>query len=180
MFLFLDFDGVLHPDPCPRGRLFEHARALSDALAPHAVDIVLSTTWRRIEPLEALKARLPPPLAARVIDITPSFSDISGGAGRLYPYPRQAECLAWLQQREAQRQRHAQDANAHDAQSHNLPHNWHALDDRAEWFEPYCERLTLCDARVGLTTEALAHLSSALERARSLQARSAHRSPPPI
>ena len=78
--------------------------------------------------------------------------------------------MAWLEQRATLRHGYAQDERAQTAQQQN----WHALDDRAEWFEPYCERLTLCDPRVGLTAEALAHLSSALERATGLAARRAH------
>lgn len=152
MVLFLDFDGVLHPDPSPAERLFEHAPALAAALAPHAVDIVLSTTWRRVEPLAALKARLPATLADRIVGVTPSFSEISAAAGPLYPYPRQAECIAWLRQ--------------------NAPlRAWHALDDRQEWFEPYCEHLTVCEPQVGLTAPALVHLSSALQRAAEKAAR---------
>jgi hypothetical protein len=147
MVLFLDFDGVLHPDPCPATRLFEHAGALADALAPTSAQIVLSTSWRSLHPVEMLKGRLPPALAQRVIGATPLFSSISATAGRLYPYPRQAECMAWLRERAPGRE-------------------WHALDDRADWFEPYCERLTLCDARSGLTAESLAHLVSALVRPR--------------
>jgi hypothetical protein len=42
--------------------------------------------------------------------------------------------------------------------------DWHALDDRADWFEPYCERLTLCDPRTGLDGDVLAHLVNALLR----------------
>lgn len=145
MILFLDFDGVLHPDPCPAGaRLFEHAPRLEQALAPFDVDIVLSTSWRSLAPLEVLAARLPPALAARVVGTTPHFSAISGAAGRLFPYPRQAECVAWLRDR---------------AQSRP----WLALDDRPDWFEPYCERLIVCDSRSGLDDEVLARLASALE-----------------
>jgi hypothetical protein len=152
MVLFLDFDGVLHPDPCAATRLFEHAGALADALAPTSAQIVLSTSWRSLYPVQVLKARLPAALANRVIGATPLFSSISATAGRLYPYPRQAECMAWLRERAPGRQ-------------------WHALDDRADWFEPYCERLTLCDPRTGLDDEVLAHLVNALLRRAQGQAR---------
>lgn len=144
MVLFLDFDGVLHPDPCPAARLFEHAGALADALAPTSVQIVLSTSWRCLHPVELLKARLPTALARRVIGATPLFSAISGTAGRLYPYPRQAECMAWLRE-------------------HAPGRAWHALDDRADWFEPYCDRLTLCDARTGLSEDTLRRVVSEVQ-----------------
>jgi hypothetical protein len=146
MILFLDFDGVLHPDPCPPDRLFEHATVLARTLAPFRLQVVLSTSWRSVHPLADLKARLPAALAARVVGTTPNFSAISAGAGPLHPYPRQAECMAWLQQ-------------------HAPGRAWHALDDRAEWFAPYCEHLTVCDARTGVTAQTLAHLVSAVARA---------------
>lgn len=148
VILFLDFDGVLHPDPCPvRTRLFEHAPTLADALAPFDVELVLSTSWRSVEPLERLTARLPPALAERVIGATPHFSVIHETAGRLFPYPRHAECMAWLRGR----------SSVHES--------WLALDDRPDWFEPYCERLIICDSRTGLDAETLARLAAALERA---------------
>ncbi len=145
MILFLDFDGVLHPDPCPPERLFEHAKVVAAVLAPFRLQIVLSTSWRTVHSIAAMKARLPALLAKRVIGTTPMFSAISGSAGRLHPYPRQAECMAWLQQ-------------------HAPGRRWHAIDDRAEWFEPYCEQLTVCDARTGVNAAALTHLASALAR----------------
>ncbi len=148
MILFLDFDGVLHPDPCPAERLFEHAKVVSAVVASFRLQIVLSTSWRSVHPLATLKAQLPPALATRVVGVTPHFSAISKGAGRLYPYPRQAECMAWLQQ-------------------HAPGRPWHALDDRAEWFEPYCEHLTVCDGRTGVTAQTLAQLAAALTRATS-------------
>jgi histidinol phosphatase-like enzyme len=48
MILFLDFDGVLHEDPCfDEARLFECAPGLAQALEPFPeVRIVLSTSWR--------------------------------------------------------------------------------------------------------------------------------------
>lgn len=80
--LFLDIDGVFHPadacGPMPDGTvfgedLFRWAQPLLDVLGdmPH-VDIVLHSSWRHCyKSLPALKADLPPRLAARVIGVTP-------------------------------------------------------------------------------------------------------------
>ena len=59
MILFLDFDGVLHPDPCfEEARLFENAPRLSAALAPYPeVAVVLSTSWRTQRTLAQLVAQ---------------------------------------------------------------------------------------------------------------------------
>ena len=80
--LFLDFDGVLHPDPVfinlktreitldPKlGTLFEWApileRVLDESLP---VDIVLSTSWAARLGFEGALQYLSPALAARVVD----------------------------------------------------------------------------------------------------------------
>lgn len=81
MILFLDFDGVLHPDaafldkgrPVLRadGELFMWASHLIDALAPHPhVKIVLSTSWVRVRGFSRARDALPEPLCKRVIGAT--------------------------------------------------------------------------------------------------------------
>jgi hypothetical protein len=84
--LFLDFDGVLHPEPVwrPRGRpieldsthraagreLFDRAAALAAALAGVEVRVVLSTSWVRVLGYARASKRLPPALASRVVGAT--------------------------------------------------------------------------------------------------------------
>jgi hypothetical protein len=80
--LFLDFDGVLHPDAVYRekGRivlrrtevtLFEWAPMLAFALESHPeVRIVLSTSWVRVLSYDRARARLPSSLQTRVIGAT--------------------------------------------------------------------------------------------------------------
>jgi HAD domain in Swiss Army Knife RNA repair proteins len=147
MILFLDFDGVLHPDPCTdRARLFERAPPLAAALAPFAsLSIVLSTSWRTHDGLDGLVARLPAALGARVIGVTPLFQDIRCEP-RWTPYRRQAECLHWL------------------ARNGRDDGEWIALDDRPSGFEPYCERLLLCRSDTGLDDAVLNRMRFALMR----------------
>lgn len=81
--LFLDFDGVLHPDEVYQvggGRivlrmdgfsLFEWAEVLSELIAPHpALQIILSTTWVRQLGFEVARAYLPESLQRRVVGAT--------------------------------------------------------------------------------------------------------------
>ena len=149
MVLFLDYDGVLHPDPCPDAhRLFENAERLAGALEEFPeVGVVLSTSWRNVRAESELLDPLPASLRARVMGFTPRFGEFEATACRI-PYRRQAECEQWLL-------------------SHDLADcPWWALDDRAYWFAPYCENLIQCDARWGFDERARAHLTSTLIVAR--------------
>ena len=147
MILFLDFDGVLHPDPCyDASRLFENAPRLAHTLRGFPrVTLVLSTSWRQTRPYEQLVAMLPAPLRQRVIGATPNFSDCSPSAA-LVPYRRQAECLHWMRQNRLQDEA------------------WLALDDRPNWFAPYCENLIACHPQTGFDAAARARLRSTLQR----------------
>lgn len=153
MVLFLDFDGVLHPDPCrDAARLFEHAPRLAAALSPFSeLDVVLSTAWRTHFDATELASHLPPPLRAKVVGATGRFADIDCPRA-LVPYRRQAECQHWIE-----RERPGTE--------------WFALDDRASGFEPYCERLITTRSDTGLDETALNRLRFALVRAIQRRAR---------
>ena len=149
MILFLDYDGVLHPDPCPSSsRLFENASRLSQAVADYPeVAVVLSTSWRMARPFVDLLLPLPRTLRSRVLGVTPRFGDFTPSAP-LVPYRRHAECDHWLRM-------------------HRLPDTpWVALDDRAAWFAPYCENLIECDPERGFDETVCARLVSTLQMAR--------------
>jgi hypothetical protein len=154
MILFLDFDGVLHPDPCfDEAQLFERGPHLAESLAPFPeVAIVLSTSWRTQRTFDELAAALPAGLRERVLDVTPPFT-LAGTPATLVPYRRQAECMQWLR------------THGHA----KTP--WLALDDRASLFEPYCEQLVLCESTVGFDERTAWRLQGALTRARGRLAR---------
>jgi hypothetical protein len=143
VILFLDYDGVLHPDPClDARRLFENSQRLADVVAQFPpLNIVLSTSWRTVRPESELLDPLPQVLRGRIIGQTPRFSDCSGA--RL-PYRRQVECEQWLRTKGIA----------------TLP--WWALDDRPDWFAPYCENLIECNARTGFDERIAQRLHSAL------------------
>jgi len=148
LIVFLDFDGVLHPDPCRDEQLFEHAPRLTRALEefPEA-SVVLSTSWRTFLKFEQLVEPLDADLQRRVIGVTPRFAEFAAKR-ELVPYRRQAECVHWLSQN-----------GMNDSA-------WIALDDRPSWFEPYCENLVACDALVGFDDEVAGRLRTGLLRAR--------------
>ena len=81
MILFLDFDGVLHPDEAylvkgrpvlrAEGALFMWAPLLVGALKNYpGVQIVLSTSWARELRFTRARSFLPPELQQRVIGAT--------------------------------------------------------------------------------------------------------------
>lgn len=80
--LYLDYDGVLHPDEAYRVRgrivlccegmsLFEFAPLLAQHLEPYPdLRIILSTSWVRVLSFNEARAWLPDALASRVIGAT--------------------------------------------------------------------------------------------------------------
>lgn len=81
MILFLDFDGVLHPDEAylvkgrpvlrAEGALFMWAPLLADTLKNYpGLQIVLSTSWARDLRFARARSFLPPDLQQRVIGAT--------------------------------------------------------------------------------------------------------------
>ncbi len=97
MILFLDYDGVLHPDPCLNSRrLFENVPRLNASLEEFPeVCLVLSTSWRTMQGLKELMSPLPEGLQSRVLGTTPIFSSFTAPP-HLMPYKRHAECVQWM------------------------------------------------------------------------------------
>ena len=132
--LFLDFDGVLHPEHCHESRHFCCMSILEDALrqVPEC-KLVITSTWRLERPLDTLRQRFARDIAARIAGITPTFSDLKQVPNTLLSYPREAECHAWRW-------------------TNGVPHlPWLALDDRSWNYRPFCSLLLLVDGATGLT-----------------------------
>lgn len=92
-YVFLDFDGVVHPASA-NGRYFreENIKALEAALDGYEAQIIISSTWRLDVPLPELRTLLGPKLGEMVVGITPEVDD---------PFlhnPRQAEAELYLEQ----------------------------------------------------------------------------------
>lgn len=126
--LFLDFDGVLHPQLTSISELFGRLPLFEEWLVSRPlVDVVISSSWRLAYDLEELRSFFSEGLRARVVDVTPPGSDTSGS--------REHQIRSWLR------------AKAPEA-------TWVAFDD-SEWLFAGTERLVLCSPDLGLQTQNL-------------------------
>jgi hypothetical protein len=145
--LFLDFDGVLHPEFCHESKHFMHREAFEAVMRVLSnVDLVISSTWRHHRSLEELKALFSEDIAERVIGATPFYARLEDIPETLKGYEQEAECQAWLR------------ANGRIAQ------RWLALDDRSWNFRPFNRNVFLVDGHLGLDANAaktlLVHMTS--------------------
>lgn len=141
--LFLDYDGVLHPDAVFREgerivlradgfRLFEWVGILNDLLTPYpGLQLVLSTSWVRVLGLDAARSHLPKFLGRRVV-----------GATWYETAPRRWDNLTRYEQI-----RHAVDRHRHT--------RWLAIDDDdAGWSDEHRANLVRTDPLLGLGASA--------------------------
>ena len=131
--IFLDFDGVLHPNFSQEGDYFSQTGFLLDALNGIAgdVEIIISSSWRFHWPKDVLLKKLPKPLALLVTGVTPMVEP-----GR---HQRYREIHGYLRSRLGRL-------------------DWRALDDAANEFPKGCAELIECDGRVGLDDTSVAQL----------------------
>ncbi|SDP94288.1 hypothetical protein SAMN05216303_11419 [Rhodoferax sp. OV413] len=169
MTLFLDFDGVLHPDAAylingrPKlkgdGELFMWAPLLTEVLADFPeVKIVLSTSWTRELSYSRARDWLPLALRARVVGATWPSAMAAPLAGFRMP-------LTWWDQamRYQQIKRYVGRAGLT---------RWVAVDDQPEgWTVEDQDKLVHTDGNLGLSDPAaLALLVSKLENLRIFDA----------
>jgi hypothetical protein len=141
--LFLDFDGVLHPEFCQPSKYFSQLPLMEDYLRScPEIFIVISSTWRLNRSLEELKEPFSADVVDRVLDVTPQYAQLSNIPETLVAYHRQAECDGWLRQNQ-----------------HQTSH-WLALDDRSWLFRPFSKHLVLTDGSTGL----IAHTINQLQK----------------
>ena len=73
--LFLDFDGVTHPDPCRKEAFFCQLPLIEYVLRENKpVDVVISSSWRYDQRLSELQAYFSSDIKSMVIDVTPSVA----------------------------------------------------------------------------------------------------------
>lgn len=150
MILFLDFDGVLHPEPCYREEEhFAQLPRLETVLRAFAdVDIVISSTWRHTHDLHRLRACFSDDIALRVIDVTPQWREVAHLIDVVGSYVRQVEIEGWLRE-------------------HRRPWEpWVALDDRHYLFRPFLPNLVRCNPQTGMDAQVEARLREKLGGAR--------------
>ncbi|HBO6002487.1 hypothetical protein I5I46_01585 [Pseudomonas aeruginosa] len=94
MILFLDIDGVLHPDPPqPDQRLRSLPRLVEILRDFPQVEVVISSLWRSKLSLDQLRDLFPVDMRERIIDLTPIAERIDGWL----PARREGEILEWLE-----------------------------------------------------------------------------------
>jgi len=149
LILFLDIDGVLHSDWDRDFVPFCKLPLVEQVLREHShVNIVLSTSWRETDTLDALRELFSEDIRPRVIDVTPELDWLSH---LRYPCPlsdtnRQSECEAWL------------------IENRTMQHPWIALDYHHWWFEPDCKRLFTTRPKTGLMDYELFAFSNFIKR----------------
>lgn len=155
MILFLDFDGVLHPEYRTSYQpVLTQLPALEQVLREFPrVEVVVSSAWRlnwRDQSTATLELRkhFAPDIAARVVGVTGNYVHLDRKAAPegLYLYPRQWEIVTWLR-------------------AHRPPGtSWVAVDDRAYLFKPFVENLLETDPTTGLTADDLQELRRRLKQ----------------
>jgi BMFP domain-containing protein YqiC len=161
LIIFLDFDGVLHPQPCPLGQLFQSMPLFADALRRHPClfEIVISSSWRLTDSLQELKARFPEDLRSAVIDVTPNFSSMS------QDQIESMQVTSWENlDIQCKRQREIE----HWLRTHRpdgVP--WLAIDDMPDEFSPDRQNLLLTHPKKGLQPSDIRTLDAMIRLRRS-------------
>ena len=125
IYLFLDFDGVLHTH---NGKRFSLVENFSKVLKKFPeVKIVFSTSWREYSTVEYLSAFLPVDIQSQCVGMTPWFKESM-------KYPRYYEIQQYLK-------------------VNNITEDWLAVDDLAALFPPDCTNLFLVNGKEGMSKE---------------------------
>lgn len=129
--LFLDFDGVLHPDDAHRDGMFcfmpDFCEVIRSVDPAGEMPIVITSMWRFDSTLAQLRSHFPQDVARQIVGVTqdlidqPGDSGGWGGAG-VKTGARQREVLHWMRQFAPAGQ-------------------WLAIDDRSNYFAPDCPNL---------------------------------------
>jgi hypothetical protein len=140
LILFLDFDGVTHPEPYDQEAAFQQLPLIEAVVRDVVgVEIVVSSSWRESHSLEALREFFAPDIRPLVVDVTPDIWNPE----QPQPFLRESECMAWL------------------ATNRPAGTRWLAIDDRPSWFQPNCPNLLVTDTTQGF-------LSSQMEMLRGM------------
>lgn len=148
MILFLDFDGVLHPQyedqPVPADVAFCHLARFESIMRDFPqVEIVISSTWREQFSLDELRAWFSADVAVRITDTTLLQKQLA--SPRMVEL-REWEIVTWL--------------TTHGRQDES----WIALDDSAWQFKHHRDHLVTCTGYVGLDASAESRLRTALAK----------------
>ena len=136
-YLFLDFDGVLHPSLCDSNKYLSNAPLLAGLLLEYPCQIIISSSWRFQYSLDEIKKMLPKAISNQIIGMT---RDAYNGANQRYN-----EIIFYLQ-----------------TNNKSLA-DWKALDDSQNEFPPNCKNLIFCNHITGLGYKQLMELKKWLQ-----------------
>ena len=136
-YLFLDFDGVLHPSLCNDKDRFSKVNLLSQVFTSSSCQIIISSSWRFQFTLDQLRAMFPVSISSLIIDV--SGEAITG------QYARYLEIKQWL----TNKQKPFAD--------------WMAIDDAINEFPPSCQNLIATKSSQGITKEQIIKLKEWLD-----------------
>jgi hypothetical protein len=148
VIIFLDFDGVLHPQyegqRVPDEIAFCHLPRFETVMREFpGVEIVISSLWRYQFAPSKLKARFSEDIRQRIIGTTPllEYAD-----GTYVPAKREGEILQWLED------------------NGRVGEAWLALDDAVWQFQNHRDRVVACIYYRGFDDEAADTLRARLRR----------------
>jgi hypothetical protein len=123
--LFLDFDGVLHPNFCQSQDYFSRVDLLIEAIDDRGSElvIIISSSWRFHHSFDEILGYLPSALQRLISGVTP---EVEPGC-----YQRYREICAYLSQYEGSP-------------------DWRALDDDVREFPKDCQKQIICNGRIGI------------------------------
>lgn len=145
MILFLDFDGVLHPDPCfDPANYFCCLPALEAVLREFPrVEVVITSTWRTTRSLHELKSFFCEDIQERIISSTPNYTS-HPELFETIGFQRQTEIEAWLRLT-------------------NQPWaKWVVIDDKPYLFRPFLQNLVKTESHLGFNSQAEVKLRNLL------------------
>ena len=120
--LFLDFDGMLHPNLAAPQERFARLPLLLEAIGDHPADIVISSSWRFEWSLRQLRGFFPAAVRAAIVSTT--------GSAFIGRHARWNEITAYC--------------------SAAGISNWRALDDARFEFPDPCAELIACEGSRGI------------------------------
>ena len=148
VYLFLDFDGVLHAES-RKTEKFAHVKAFEGVVRRYVNDgmlaIVISSTWRKDSPLTRLRSRFSADVAKGIVGVTPVHEEPGMLISRT-PEEIQAAIDDPRDPRQGIRQRECESWMATNAPE--AP--WFAVDDCALGFDIGCDELVLVNPESGL------------------------------
>jgi hypothetical protein len=136
-YLFLDFDGVLHPSLCNDKDRFSKVNLLNQTFTSSSCQIIISSSWRFQFALDQLKKILPVSISNLVVGV--SGEALNG------KYARYNEIKHWLK-------------------SKQKPFaDWMAIDDAINEFPPDCPNLIATKSSQGIAKDQIIELKQWLD-----------------